>query len=71
MDIFLFHAKIDCIDFEDKIIFSFAGGLLIYDAVVNDLPRLLEEYGVSSGLLSQIHPSHAGFQGAGQQEQPQ
>lgn len=72
MDIFLFHAKLDCVDFEDKVIFSFAGGLLIYDAVVNDMPRLLEEYGINvSDRYFQIHPIHAGSQGAQSQEQSQ
>ena len=43
MEIFLFHRVIDGLMFEDKVIFSFAGGLLMYDAWVNDFPKLLRE----------------------------
>ena len=43
IELFLFHRVIDGILFEDKVIFSFAGGLLMYDAWINDFPKLLEE----------------------------
>ena len=39
------------IAFEDKLIVSFGGGLLGYDAIVNDLPDLLELYGVNNTRL--------------------
>ena len=31
---------------EDKLFISFGSGLLMYDAVFNDLPKLLDMYGV-------------------------
>ena len=31
---------------EDQVFISFGSGLLMYDAVFNDLPRLLELYGI-------------------------
>ena len=31
---------------EDTLFISFGSGLLMYDAVVNDLPRLLDMYGI-------------------------
>ena len=31
---------------EDKLFISFGAGLLMYDAVFNDLPRLLDMYGI-------------------------
>jgi len=46
IEIFLFHRMIEGIDVEDKIIISFAGGLLVYDAFVNDLPLLLKKFDV-------------------------
>jgi len=36
---------------EDKLFISFAAGLLMYDAVVNDLPRLLEMYNIHNTSL--------------------
>jgi hypothetical protein len=39
------------IPFEDKVIVSFGGGLLGYDAIVNDLPDLLELYGIKNTSL--------------------
>ena len=39
------------ISFEDKVIISFGGGLLGYDAIVNDLPDLLDLYGVKNTSL--------------------
>ena len=43
IEIFLFHNQIEGLLFEDKIIISFAGGLLIYDACFNNVPKLLKE----------------------------
>ena len=39
------------ISFVDKVIISFGGGLLGYDAIVNDLPDLLDLYGVKNTSL--------------------
>ena len=44
IEIFLFHNQIEGLLFEDKIIFSFAGGFLVYDAIINNLPELLKEF---------------------------
>ena len=41
MEYFLFHIQIKGLAFEDKLIISFAGGLLFYDAWFNDFPKLL------------------------------
>ena len=38
----LFHNDVIGMELEDKIILSFAGGLLIYDAYVNNLTDLLK-----------------------------
>ena len=46
IEIFMFHMKLDNILFEDKVILSFGGGLLLYDAWFNDIPVLLEKYGI-------------------------
>jgi lipoprotein signal peptidase len=43
---FVFHHIVDELDFEDKIILSFAGGLLFYDAWVNDFPRFLAAFNI-------------------------
>jgi hypothetical protein len=43
IELFLFHKIIVGIEFEDKLIISFSGGLLFYDAVFNDLPKLIEQ----------------------------
>jgi hypothetical protein len=42
----MFHTQLEGILFEDKLIISFAGALLLYDAWFNDLPVLLEKYGI-------------------------
>jgi hypothetical protein len=42
LEFFLLYRVIDGIDIEDKIIVSFAGGLLLYDAWINDFPKLLQ-----------------------------
>ena len=56
MEIYLFFHVLKEIEFEDKIIISFAGGLLFYDAWVNDFPRLLKAYNINSygDLLQKI-----------------
>jgi hypothetical protein len=39
------------ISLEDKVCISFGGGLLMYDAIINDLPTLLELYGIPNTSL--------------------
>ena len=39
---FTFHNNFG-INFEDKLIISFGGGLLFYDACFNDVPKLIEQ----------------------------
>jgi hypothetical protein len=46
---FLFNTNLP-IEFEDKIIISFAGGLLAYDAFMNNLPDLLKKLKKNSVL---------------------
>jgi hypothetical protein len=36
---------------EDKVFISFGSGLLMYDAIFNDLPRLLDLYGIRGTSL--------------------
>ena len=63
IEIFMFHTKIDGILFEDKLIISFAGALLLYDAWFNDVPALLEKYGIHTPFtvsLSGADKNHAG-----------
>jgi len=36
-----FHGNLSRIDFEDRMIISFAGGLLLFDAMYNDLPEFV------------------------------
>jgi hypothetical protein len=40
------------LEFEDKVIFSFAGGLLLYDAWFNDSRRLLEQLNIKVPILN-------------------
>jgi len=44
IEILLFHQEIPGLVFEDKVIISFAGGLLFFDAWFNDFPKLLERF---------------------------
>lgn len=44
IEIFMFHAHIDGLMLEDRVIISFAGGLLLFDAWFNDFPKLLKQY---------------------------
>ena len=46
-----FTSNISGISWEDKIVISFAAGLLLYDAIVVDLFHLLEAYGVKVGYF--------------------
>jgi hypothetical protein len=39
------------ISVEDKLFISFGSGLLMYDAVFNDLPKLLEMYGIDNARV--------------------
>ena len=43
---FLYTKIIDGLPLEDKAIFGFAGALLLFDALVNDLPFLLKQYDI-------------------------
>jgi hypothetical protein len=45
IEVFMFHIVTDCLSLEDRIIISFAGGLLFFDAWFNDLPKLREQIG--------------------------
>jgi hypothetical protein len=59
IDILMFHQKIDGLLLEDKVVISFAGALLIFDACANDIPDLLRLYGIhvfdSTKTKSLIH----------------
>jgi hypothetical protein len=46
VQIYMFNDAVSGIPIEDKIVISFAGGLLIFDAISNDLPDLLRIYGI-------------------------
>jgi hypothetical protein len=56
MQYYLVYHDLKEIEFEDKIIISFAGGLLFYDAWVNDFTRLLKVYKINNygDLLQKI-----------------
>jgi hypothetical protein len=43
IEVFMFHIVTDCLSLEDRIIISFAGGLLFFDAWFNDFPKLKEQ----------------------------
>ena len=47
---FTFHNNFG-IDFDDKLIISFGGGLLFYDACFNDAPRLIEQINNDKNLI--------------------
>ena len=49
---FLYFNPLKDVAFEDKIIISFAGGLLLYDAWFNDFPQLLNEYGIKNVMTT-------------------
>jgi len=44
MNIFIFCYDIEGLLFEDKVLISIAGGLLIYDAWVNDFPQVMNKF---------------------------
>lgn len=44
IEFFMFHRVIEGILLEDKIIISFAGGLLFFDAWFNDFPKFMAQY---------------------------
>jgi hypothetical protein len=48
MEYFTFFIIHKSIKSEDKLFISFGSGLLAYDAIFNDLPDLLELYGVQN-----------------------
>jgi len=50
IELFLYHSQIKDIEFEDKVIISFAGGLLLFDAWFNDLPAVLTAFNVNHPL---------------------
>ena len=54
IDIFMFHNTSANFELEDKVVISFAGGLLIFDAVANDLPDLLNEYNIHLPYLNPV-----------------
>ncbi len=47
IEYFLYTRNLTMVDSGDKIILSLAGGILLYDAFVNDLPHLLSKYGIA------------------------
>jgi len=46
VQIYMFNDAVSGIPIEDKMVISFAGGLLIFDAVSNDVPELLKAYNI-------------------------
>ena len=44
IEVTLFHNVIEGLMFEDKLIISFAGGFLLFDAWFNDFPKLQKIY---------------------------
>jgi hypothetical protein len=43
IEIMMFHVYVDILPLEDRVIVSFAGGLLFFDAWFNDFPKLREQ----------------------------
>ena len=54
IDLFMFHNTVDHFAIEDKIIISFAGGLLVFDAFANDLPELLNQFNIHLPYLNPV-----------------
>jgi len=52
IQLFLYFNVGKDLDFEDKVIFSFAAGLLLYDAWFNDMPRLLQILKINVPILN-------------------
>ena len=46
VQVYMFNDAVSGIPIEDKMVISFAGGLLIFDAVSNDVPELLKAYNI-------------------------
>ena len=46
VQIYMFNHAVSGIPIEDKMVISFAGGLLMFDAVSNDVPELLKAYNI-------------------------
>ena len=46
IEYFLYTSVIQGLEYEDKLLFSFAGALLLFDALAHDLPQLLKKYGI-------------------------
>jgi hypothetical protein len=55
MEYFLFHFKIEGLAFEDKMIISFAGGLLFYDAWMHDFPQLIKSLKKHGNIPESFH----------------
>lgn len=55
IEIFLFHHMIEGLAFEDKMIISFAGGLLFYDACFNDFPKLITQLKKHGNIPESFH----------------
>lgn len=51
IEYFLYTRVLEGLPYEDKIIFGFAGALLAFDAVVNNIPHLLKEYNIHFTLF--------------------
>jgi hypothetical protein len=55
IEYFLFHYEISGLEFEDKLIISFAGGLLFYDAWIHDFPQLIQSLKKHGNIPESFH----------------
>jgi hypothetical protein len=55
IEYFLFHFNIEGLAFEDKMIISFAGGLLFYDAWMHDFPQLIKALKKHKNIPESFH----------------
>ena len=55
IEIFLFHRMIEGLSFEDKFIISIAGGLLLYDAWINDVPKFIQQLKKHGNIPESFH----------------
>jgi len=62
IEIMMFHVYVDSLSLEDRIIVSFAGGLLFFDAWFNDFPKLREQIR-KHGLTPTTHSPSSDTQG--------
>jgi len=46
----IFTSTIIGFEWEDKVVISFAGGLLLYDAIIHTLPLLLAKYNIEYSI---------------------